>query len=86
MLKEFDDVNLEISGHTDSDGSRELNVELARGRAESVRSYMVGKGIAESRLVTRGAGPDEPIAPNDTSKNKALNRRIEFKLMDSAAP
>ena len=86
VLKEFDDVNLEISGHTDSDGSRELNVELARGRAESVRSYMVGKGIAESRLVSRGAGPDEPIAPNDTSKNKALNRRIEFKLMDSAAP
>jgi OOP family OmpA-OmpF porin len=86
VLKEFDDVHLEISGHTDSDGKREHNIELARGRAEAVRSYMVGKGIAESRLVTRGAGPDEPIAANDTKKNKALNRRIEFKLMDSPAP
>jgi outer membrane protein OmpA-like peptidoglycan-associated protein len=66
VLKDFEDVNVEISGHTDSDGDREHNVELSRGRAESVRSYLVGKGIAESRLVTRGAGPDEPIAPNDT--------------------
>jgi outer membrane protein OmpA-like peptidoglycan-associated protein len=85
VLKEYDDVNVEISGHTDSDGSREHNVELSRGRAEAVRDYLVGKGIAENRLATRGAGPDEPIAANDTKKNKALNRRIEFKLQDSLA-
>ncbi|MBL8970801.1 MAG: OmpA family protein [Myxococcales bacterium] len=83
VLREFEEVHLEISGHTDSDGSREHNVELSRGRAESVRAYLVGKGVAESRLVTRGAGPDEPIAPNETRKGKALNRRIEFKLINS---
>ncbi len=80
VLKDFDDVHVEISGHTDSDGNREHNVDLSRRRAESVKKYLVDKGIAESRLSTRGAGPDEPIAANDTKKNKALNRRIEFKL------
>ena len=83
VLKEFEDVNFEISGHTDTDGSREHNVDLSRRRAEAVRYYMVKQGIPESRLVTRGAGPDEPIAPNDTRKNKSQNRRIEFKLQDN---
>jgi outer membrane protein OmpA-like peptidoglycan-associated protein len=78
-------VNVEISGHTDSDGDRVHNLDLSRGRAESVRNYLVDKGIADSRLLTRGAGPDEPIAPNDSKKNKALNRRIEFKLQDGPA-
>jgi hypothetical protein len=67
---------------TDSDGNREHNVDLSRRRAESVKKYLVAKGIAEGRLSTRGAGPDEPIAKNDTKKNKALNRRIEFKLQE----
>ena len=83
VLKEFDDVHLEISGHTDSDGNRAHNSELSRARAEAVRNYLVEKGVAPGRLITRGAGPDEPIAPNDTKKNKSLNRRIEFKLMSS---
>ena len=82
VLKEFDDVHVEISGHTDSDGNREHNVDLSRRRADSVKKYLVDKGIAEGRLSTRGAGPDEPIAKNDSKKNKALNRRIEFKLQE----
>lgn len=82
VLKEYEEVNVEISGHTDSDGDRVHNLDLSRGRAEAVRDYLVGKGIADNRLLTRGAGPDEPIAPNDTKKNKAQNRRIEFKLQD----
>jgi outer membrane protein OmpA-like peptidoglycan-associated protein len=84
VLKDFEDVNVEISGHTDSDGDRVHNLDLSRGRAESVRNYLVDKGIADTRLLTRGAGPDEPIAPNDSKKNKALNRRIEFKLQDGS--
>ena len=85
VLTDFEDVHVEISGHTDSDGDRVHNLDLSRGRAESVRAYLVGKGIAEGRLITRGAGPDEPIAPNDSKKNKALNRRIEFKLQEAPA-
>ncbi len=81
VLKEFPDVNVEISGHTDSDGDRDYNVDLSRRRAESVKKYLVDKGIEANRLHIRGAGPDEPIADNKTKKGKALNRRIEFKLM-----
>jgi outer membrane protein OmpA-like peptidoglycan-associated protein len=80
VLKEFPDVNVEVSGHTDTDGDRDHNVDLSRRRAEAVKKYLVDAGIDEKRLSTRGAGPDEPIADNKTKAGKALNRRIEFKL------
>jgi OOP family OmpA-OmpF porin len=81
VLKDFADVKVEISGHTDSDGDRDHNVDLSRRRAESVKKYLVDKGIDSQRLQTRGAGPDEPIADNKTKKGKSQNRRIEFKLL-----
>jgi outer membrane protein OmpA-like peptidoglycan-associated protein len=68
VLKDFDDVNVEISGHTDSDGNRDHNVDLSRRRADAVKKYLVDKGIAEGRLSTRGAGPDEPIAKPTTPR------------------
>ncbi len=81
VLKEHEDVRLEISGHTDTDGDHDHNVDLSRRRADSVKKYLVDAGIAEGRITTRGAGPDEPVADNKTKKGKALNRRIEFKLL-----
>jgi outer membrane protein OmpA-like peptidoglycan-associated protein len=81
VLKDFPEVKVEISGHTDSDGSRELNTDLSRRRAESVKKYLVDKGIDPQRLTTQGFGPDQPIADNATKKGKAQNRRIEFKLI-----
>jgi hypothetical protein len=51
-----------------------------------VKAYFVGKGIDGSRIETRGAGPDEPIADNKTKAGKQKNRRIEFKLLEGAAP
>ncbi len=81
VLKEFPSVRVEIIGHTDADGDRDHNVDLSRRRAESVKKYLVDKGLDGSRITTRGAGPDEPIADNKTAKGKAQNRRIEFKLV-----
>jgi OOP family OmpA-OmpF porin len=81
VLKEHDDVRLEISGHTDSDGNRDHNIDLSARRAEAVKKYLIDAGIAASRLTSRGAGPDEPVADNKTKAGKALNRRIEFKLL-----
>jgi len=81
VLKEFGDVRLEISGHTDSDGDHDHNVDLSARRAEAVRKYLIDAGIDPSRLTARGAGPDEPVADNKTKAGKALNRRIEFKLL-----
>lgn len=81
VLIDYPSLRLAITGHTDSIGSHERNVELSRSRAESVKEYLVTKGIEPSRLVTRGAGPDEPIADNKTKVGQAENRRIEFKII-----
>ncbi|HTM43534.1 MAG TPA: OmpA family protein [Polyangiaceae bacterium] len=86
VLGEFPSLRVLISGHTDTDGTREHNLDLSARRAASVKAYFVGKGIDGSRIETRGAGPDEPIADNKTKAGKQKNRRIEFKLLEGAAP
>lgn len=73
------DVNVEVQGHTDNTGSRALNVRLSGQRAESVRAYLVSKGVAANRLTARGYGPDQPAAPNTTAEGRAQNRRVELK-------
>jgi outer membrane protein OmpA-like peptidoglycan-associated protein len=80
VFLKFPDMKVEISGHTDSQGSRDLNVDLSRRRAEAVKKWLVDRGVAASRMTTRGAGPDEPVDTNETKAGHALNRRIEFKL------
>ena len=82
VLKEFPSIRIEISGHTDSTGTRDYNLELSRRRAESVKRYLVEKGgVEESRIQTRGAGPDEPIDTNKSAAGRAKNRRIEFMIL-----
>ncbi|MDC0715275.1 OmpA family protein [Nannocystis bainbridge] len=80
VLKDFPSVKVEISGHTDSSGDRDHNVDLSKRRADAVKKYLTDKGIDSARITTRGAGPDEPIADNNSKTGKAKNRRIEFKL------
>nr|WP_255216602.1 OmpA family protein [Pseudenhygromyxa sp. WMMC2535] len=80
-LEKFPQVHIEISGHTDSRGGYEHNMDLSQRRAESVRNYLVEAGIDEARIETRGAGPNEPIDTNDTSEGRANNRRIEVKIL-----
>lgn len=74
-----DTVRVEVVGHTDSTGSARVNRRLSTARAEAVRKYLVSKGVAEDRLTARGAGPDEPLAPNDTEEGRAQNRRVELR-------
>ena len=81
VLKKYQQVRIEVSGHTDSNGEYEHNVDLSQRRAESVRKYLIDNGIEESRIETRGAGPNEPIATNDTAEGRAENRRIEVKIL-----
>jgi outer membrane protein OmpA-like peptidoglycan-associated protein len=81
VLAEFKDVRVEISGHTDDVGTREANLDLSARRAESVRQWLITKGIDPSRITTRGAGPDEPIESNEKAAGRAKNRRIEFKVL-----
>ncbi len=81
VLKEFPEIRVEISGHTDNVGTREFNVDLSRRRAEAVRDYLVAGGVAAERLKVRGAGPDQPIADNETEGGRAKNRRTEFRIL-----
>lgn len=75
-----DRYSIEVAGHTDNQGARELNMELSRQRADAVAAYLSSQGVARSRLTARGYGPDAPRAPNTTPAGQAANRRIEFNV------
>ena len=72
------DVRVEIAGHTDSIGTESYNQGLSVRRAEAVRRYLVGKGVAAERLVVRGYGESQPIADNGTREGRFKNRRVEL--------
>jgi outer membrane protein OmpA-like peptidoglycan-associated protein len=69
---------IEIGGHTDSTGPRDLNIRLSHARARSVRNYLLARGIPPGRLSARGYGPDRPLADNESDDGRARNRRVEF--------
>lgn len=73
---------IEVSGHTDSDGSDLTNQRLSEQRARSVANYLTTKGIDVARFTVVGRGESQPIAANDTAANKARNRRIEFQVVN----
>ena len=82
VLQDYPDVNLEISGHTDSRGKADYNRDLSQRRADSVKTYFVQRGIASARLQSIGYGLTRPIADNKTSSGRATNRRTEFRLIN----
>ena len=73
-------ATVELVGHTDASGSRAANVALSLARADATRAALVALGVDPARLATRGAGPAEPRASNDTPEGRALNRRVEVTL------
>ncbi|HNX82963.1 MAG TPA: OmpA family protein [Bacteroidales bacterium] len=79
VLQENPDVKVKIVGHTDSDGADASNLDLSKRRGASVKNELVKNfGIEASRLESDGMGESQPVAPNDTPANKALNRRVEL--------
>ena len=80
VFKEFDRNGIDIVGHTDSTGSLELNMRLSQDRATSVASYLTGQGVSGARISSRGVGPSQPIASNDTTAGRSQNRRVEINL------
>ncbi|RMF36362.1 MAG: hypothetical protein D6754_11515 [Alphaproteobacteria bacterium] len=88
LLREVIDIvqrcpgfRIEVQGHTDSIGSDRSNQRLSEARARAVAGYLIGAGIAPDRISSRGYGETRPVAPNDTRRNRALNRRIEFAVL-----
>ena len=78
ILNEYPDTNIEVQGHTDSKGSDNYNQGLSERRANAVSSYLRNKGIASSRLTTKGYGETAPVASNDSDDGRAQNRRVTF--------
>lgn len=73
------DIKIEIGGHTDATGSPATNTRLSQARADAVRAYLATKGVAPERMVAKGYGPTQPVAPNTTPAGRAQNRRVELR-------
>lgn len=82
VLLMMPDVNLRVEGHTDSTGSDEINEKLSKERAKTVYDLLLAQGIPEERMSYEGYGPKFPVATNDTSEGRALNRRVEVVLKE----
>jgi OOP family OmpA-OmpF porin len=82
QLREHPELRVRIEGYTDERASEAYNLELSRERAESVKRILVGFGIASSRLDVVGLGEAQPIASNDSAEGRALNRRVELKVIE----
>jgi len=80
-LVDYNQTVIQVAGHTDSTGSRDYNMKLSQRRANSVKNYLVSRGVPAQRLVTIGAGPDYPVADNSTEAGRAENRRVELTIV-----
>ncbi len=77
-LKQWGEVKVEVAGHTDSVSSDEYNQALSQRRAETVRAYLIDKGVAADRLTAKGYGEANPVADNATAEGRFKNRRVEL--------
>jgi OOP family OmpA-OmpF porin len=82
ILRRCDSGQIEIGGHTDSQGSEELNQRLSQARAEAVLDALIARGVTLDRMSARGYGEQQPVATNQSEAGRALNRRIEFHAQD----
>ncbi|MEO7960305.1 MAG: OmpA family protein [Ginsengibacter sp.] len=80
VLKDNATYKIDVDGHTDNSGGDELNQKLSESRANSVKEYVISKGIDESRIVATGYGETKPIADNKTAAGRSKNRRVEMRL------
>ena len=81
ILQKYDDTNILVEGHTDSDGTAEHNLNLSMARAQSAANYLTGQGVATPRFTVMGYGEDQPVASNETAQGRSLNRRVELAIM-----
>jgi outer membrane protein OmpA-like peptidoglycan-associated protein len=80
-LNKYDDTDVRVLGHTDNTGTDEYNAALSKRRASSVKTYLVEKEVASSRMSTQGFGETDPIASNETVEGRALNRSVELVIV-----
>lgn len=79
-LKTEAGIKVVVEGHTDSKGTEAYNVNLAQRRAQSVKQYLVKRGISSARIATEGIGESQPVASNDSEDGRSQNRRVELRV------
>ena len=80
-MNQVKDSRISIVGHTDSKGPKAYNQKLSEKRANAVKSYLEGKGIAADRMEVSGMGETQPLVKNNTRANRAENRRVEVEII-----
>jgi OmpA-OmpF porin, OOP family len=83
IVEHHPNAMFEVAGHTDSMGSDEYNLGLSQRRVDSVRTYLVQKGVDSSRMSARGYGESQPVADNGTAEGRAQNRRVELRITET---
>lgn len=81
VLRKFNRTLVDVYGHTDSTGNANHNLDLSNRRADAVYTYLIGQGLDSRRFYVVGMGESQPIASNDTEEGRALNRRVEIRLV-----
>ena len=81
IMKEYNQTNVIVAGHTDSVGSEESNMTLSKNRAQAVTNYMIGTGLTSGRFTTVWDGETQPAASNDTPEGRAKNRRVQLAIV-----
>jgi outer membrane protein OmpA-like peptidoglycan-associated protein len=81
FLKRKPTMQIEIGGHTDSDGDDKMNLQLSKDRANAVKTYLISKGVSEKQMIAIGYGETRPIAENTSTSGKQQNRRTEIQIL-----
>jgi OmpA-OmpF porin, OOP family len=81
MLKENPRIEIQLEGHTDNVGNPKMNLELSKSRVEAVKKYLADKGIAKNRIQTKAFGGTQPLRNEMTPEARALNRRVEMRIL-----
>jgi outer membrane protein OmpA-like peptidoglycan-associated protein len=82
MMHQNPGLNIEVQGYTDNIGSEKANKIVSQRRADSVKDYLLARGIKADRIKAVGYGEANPIGDNKDAAGRAMNRRIEFKVLD----
>lgn len=80
-LKRYPETEVIVKGYTDSQGAESFNLRLSEDRANNVRTYLIGLGVAAYRVTALGYGEQFPVAPNDSQAGRLQNRRVELELI-----
>jgi outer membrane protein OmpA-like peptidoglycan-associated protein len=81
ILNKYEDTNILLEGHTDSDGSEEYNLALSERRVREVAGYLAGRGVSAPRMTITWYGEGQPVADNSTPEGKQANRRVEVAIV-----